>query len=51
LYIGSGLLVISHMDGDTTMPSFHHTIEIAATPEQVWQVLGDMTSVDRWIPR
>jgi carbon monoxide dehydrogenase subunit G len=32
------------------MPSFRHTIDIAATPEQVWQVLGDLTSVDRWIP-
>jgi carbon monoxide dehydrogenase subunit G len=32
------------------MPSFRHTIDIAATPEQVWQVLGDVTSVDRWIP-
>ena len=32
------------------MPSFRHTIDIAADPEQVWQVLGDLTSVDRWIP-
>ena len=32
------------------MPSFRHTIDIAATPEEVWQVLGDLTSVDRWIP-
>jgi carbon monoxide dehydrogenase subunit G len=32
------------------MPSFRHTIDIAATPDQVWQVLGDLTSVDRWIP-
>jgi uncharacterized protein YndB with AHSA1/START domain len=32
------------------MPSFRHTIDIAATPEQVWQILGDLTSVDRWIP-
>ena len=32
------------------MPSFRHTIDIAATPEQVWRVLGDLTSVDRWIP-
>src|SRR6266545_1060271 len=32
------------------MPSFRHTIDIAATPEQVWHVLGDLTSVDRWIP-
>jgi len=32
------------------MPSFHHTIDIAATAQQVWAVLGDLTSVDRWIP-
>jgi uncharacterized protein YndB with AHSA1/START domain len=32
------------------MPSFRHTVDIAATPEQVWHVLGDLTSVDRWIP-
>ena len=32
------------------MPSFRHTIDIAATPEQVWCVLGDLTSVNRWIP-
>jgi uncharacterized protein YndB with AHSA1/START domain len=32
------------------MRSFRHTIDIAATPDQVWQVLGDVTSVDRWIP-
>lgn len=32
------------------MLSFRQTIEIAATPDQVWGVLGDVTSVDRWIP-
>jgi carbon monoxide dehydrogenase subunit G len=32
------------------MPSFRHSIDIAATPDQVWQVLGDLTSVSRWIP-
>ena len=32
------------------MPSFRHTIDIAATPEQVWRILGDLTAVDRWIP-
>lgn len=32
------------------MPSFRHTIDIDATPEQVWSVLGDIGSVDRWIP-
>jgi carbon monoxide dehydrogenase subunit G len=42
------------MAADTTkeprMPAFRHAIDIAATPEQVWHVLGDLTSVDRWIP-
>lgn len=32
------------------MPSFRYTIDIAATPQRVWQVLGDVTSVDRWVP-
>jgi carbon monoxide dehydrogenase subunit G len=32
------------------MLSFRRTIDIAATPDQVWHVLGDVTSVDRWIP-
>ena len=32
------------------MPSFRHTIDIAATPERVWAVLGDLASVDKWIP-
>jgi len=32
------------------MPSFRHTIDIAASRDQVWQVLGYVTSVDRWIP-
>jgi carbon monoxide dehydrogenase subunit G len=32
------------------MPSFRHTVDIAATPDEVWAVLGDLTSVDRWIP-
>ncbi|MCI0543125.1 MAG: SRPBCC family protein [Actinobacteria bacterium] len=32
------------------MPSFLHTIDIDATPEQVWAVLGDIGAVDRWIP-
>ncbi len=32
------------------MPSFRHAIDIDATPEQVWSVLGDIGSVDRWIP-
>ena len=32
------------------MPSFRYTVDIAATPDEVWAVLGDLTSVDRWIP-
>ena len=32
------------------MASFRYTIDIAATPEQTWQVLGNITSVDQWIP-
>jgi len=32
------------------MPSFRHSIDIAATPDEVWAVLGDLASVDRWIP-
>lgn len=32
------------------MPSFRHIIDIDATPERVWEVLGDIGSVDRWIP-
>jgi len=32
------------------MTSFRHTIDIATTPDRTWQVLGDITSVDQWIP-
>jgi len=32
------------------MPSFRYTVDIAATPDEVWAVLGDLTSVVRWIP-
>lgn len=32
------------------MASFRHSIDIAATPDEVWKVLGDVTSVVRWIP-
>ncbi len=32
------------------MPTFRHTIDIDATADQVWAVLGDIASVDRWIP-
>jgi uncharacterized protein YndB with AHSA1/START domain len=35
---------------EVDMPAFRYTIDIAATPDQVWEVLGDLTSVDRWIP-
>jgi uncharacterized protein YndB with AHSA1/START domain len=32
------------------MASFRSTIDIAASPDEVWQVLGDVLSVDRWVP-
>ena len=32
------------------MPTFRYTIDIDATPDQVWGVLGDLASADRWIP-
>jgi carbon monoxide dehydrogenase subunit G len=32
------------------MPSFSHSIEVAADPDSAWQVLGDLAGVDRWIP-
>jgi hypothetical protein len=32
------------------MPAFRQTIEISASPDQVWDVLGDLASIDRWIP-
>jgi carbon monoxide dehydrogenase subunit G len=32
------------------MPSFRYTIDIAAPPARVWQVLGDVTSVVDWVP-
>jgi carbon monoxide dehydrogenase subunit G len=32
------------------MASFRYTIDIAATPDRTWHVLGDITSVDQWIP-
>jgi uncharacterized protein YndB with AHSA1/START domain len=35
---------------ETAMPTFSESIEINATPDQVWAVLGDLASVDRWIP-
>jgi carbon monoxide dehydrogenase subunit G len=32
------------------MPRFEQSIDIAASPERVWEVLGDLASVSRWIP-
>lgn len=32
------------------MATFRESVDIAASPEQAWQILGDLTSVDRWIP-
>jgi mxaD protein len=32
------------------MPSFRQTIDVAADPEAAWRVLGNLASVDRWIP-
>jgi mxaD protein len=32
------------------MPTFSESIEINATPDEVWAVLGDIASVDQWIP-
>ena len=32
------------------MPSFTETIEVAADPDTAWQVLGDLATVDRWVP-
>ena len=32
------------------MPTFTHTIEVAADPATAWEILGDLTAVGRWIP-
>jgi carbon monoxide dehydrogenase subunit G len=32
------------------MPSFTHAIQVDVDPDNAWQVLGDLTTVDRWIP-
>jgi carbon monoxide dehydrogenase subunit G len=32
------------------MPTFSESIEINATPDEVWAVLGDLASVEQWIP-
>jgi hypothetical protein len=33
-----------------SVPTFTHTIDVAADPATAWEVLGDLASVDRWIP-
>lgn len=33
------------------MPAWSVTIDIDATPDEVWAVLGDPTSVPRWYPK
>ena len=32
------------------MPTFSESLEINASPEEVWAVLGDLASVAQWIP-
>jgi carbon monoxide dehydrogenase subunit G len=32
------------------MPTFTETIQVAADPDAAWRVLGDLATVDRWIP-
>ncbi len=32
------------------MPRFQETIDIDADPDATWSVLGDLASVDRWLP-
>jgi carbon monoxide dehydrogenase subunit G len=32
------------------MPSFTQSIQVDADPDTAWQVLGDLTTVGRWIP-
>jgi hypothetical protein len=27
-----------------------NTIKVAATPEEAWRVLGDLTGIDKWVP-
>jgi protein-tyrosine phosphatase len=38
------------MQKEATMPTFSQSIEINATPDKVWAVLGDLASVHQWIP-
>lgn len=33
------------------MPEFRETIDIDASPEEAWSVIGDLRSVERWVPR
>jgi carbon monoxide dehydrogenase subunit G len=49
-FVGGAPSPAAHTDGGDLMPAFRHAIEIKATPEQVWAVLGDLASADRWIP-
>ena len=32
------------------MPKIHNTIHIDGSPASVWQVLGDLQAVTRWVP-
>jgi carbon monoxide dehydrogenase subunit G len=32
------------------VPTFSECIDISATPDQVWAVLGDLSTVGKWIP-
>jgi carbon monoxide dehydrogenase subunit G len=32
------------------MPAFRHTLQLESTPETVWRILGDLGSINRWIP-
>jgi Polyketide cyclase / dehydrase and lipid transport len=34
----------------TSVPTFTHTIDVAADPATAWEVLGDLAAVGRWIP-
>jgi uncharacterized protein YndB with AHSA1/START domain len=32
------------------MPALHNTITIAAPPEEVWRVVGDLAAAPEWVP-
>src|SRR5262249_1044540 len=32
------------------MPTFSESLEIKASPDEVWAVLGDLASVAQWVP-